>query len=184
MKTLVLALMLARPSLAAPSTAPVAGSSAPVQAPALPAGSLESARIRLNAQDAAGALADAQAAVDKTHGADAYAARADAMLALGRSMDEVIADYEQASKLDPRYLERYKGLIVQRDSERNAGSKAGASGKEIDSGFNGLALTLGLTMISVLVLIVAFVLIRGHEKPVSPPRSESDAPKIEPPEGP
>jgi hypothetical protein len=181
MKTLALALLLAGPAPAATSSPPVAASSAPAQAGELPSATLESARIRLQAQDAAGALADAEAALAKKADADAYATRGAAKLAVGRPMEEVIADYAEASKRDPRYLERYKGLIVQRDSERNPRSKK-TGGTEIDPGTNNLALILGFTMIGVLFAVAAFVLYRGREKPVSAPEDVEKAEKKEPPE--
>jgi hypothetical protein len=179
-KTLALVFLLARPAAAASQAPPVAASSAPAQAAALPAGTLERSKLRLEAHDPAGALADAEAAVAKTHGADEYAARGAAKLALGRPMDEAIADYEEASKLDPRYIEKYKGLIVQRDSERNPKSRMG--GKVIETGVNAIALTLGAIMASGMIIVFAFALARGREKPFAPSEGGKPTPKKEPPE--
>ena len=181
LKTLALALLLARPVFAAPQAPPVAASSAPAQAAALPAGTIESARIRLQAHDAAGALADAETALAKKADADAYATRGAAKLAVGRPMDEVIADYEEASKRDPRYLEKYEGLVVQRDSERNPKSKARTGGMEIDPGVNRLAQALGFIMAGGLILVAALVLIRGRERPLPPPEDAQAPTEKEPP---
>ena len=127
--------VLALPSGAAPgstpgsfqaSTAAASASSAP--APTPPPGSVDSSRIRLDAGDAAGALADAELAIAKGGGADAFAARADAKRGLGRPYGEFLADYAQAAKLDPRYLDKYKGLIVQRESEEHPTKKKSETG--------------------------------------------------------
>ena len=165
MRTLVLLLLMAPSSRAAPNP-PVAASSGPavsstpVQAAALASGTAESSKIRLDAQDAAGALADAETAVANGGGADAYAARADAKRALGRPMEAVIADYAEAANRDPRYIEKYKGLIVQSDSATNPDSSS--KKKAIRNWANVIAL-----------IIIAFVLLRGRDGSAAPKESEA-----------
>jgi hypothetical protein len=128
----------------------------------LPSGTVESSRIRLAAQDAAGALADAEAAVARGGGAGAYAARADAKRALGRPIEEVLSDYARAAALDPRYIEKYQGLVAQRDSERDPRAAAKKSGKGLPRGANSVAEVLGVTMLGGLMLAAALVLLRGR----------------------
>ena len=114
MKKLSLILLLALPCAAADPAAPEASTAAPAATP--PPGSLDSSKIRLDAHDLPGALADAESVVAKGGGADAFAARADAKRALGMPIEQVLADYAQAVKLDPRYLEKYDGLVAQVES--------------------------------------------------------------------
>ena len=138
MRTLALLLLLALPAYAAEQRAAdgtpedVEVSTA-VQTASPPPGSLDSSRIRLDAGDAAGALDDAEIALSRGGGADAYIARGDAKHALGRPLEEVIADYAEAAKLDPRYIEKYKGLIAQKESAVHPDSQS-RSGK----GLNGV----------------------------------------------
>jgi hypothetical protein len=156
MKTFALALLLASPALAAAQSAPkgVAVSTAVVQTPR-PAG-LESSKVRLDAQDAAGALADAETALAHGGGADAYAARADAKRALGRPVEEVIADYAEAAKLNPSYIEKYQGLIAQENSEEHPGKKPRGTGPKgvplagllAAVSIGGLCLGIAVTMLS------------------------------------
>ena len=127
MITSMFCLMLSLPCRAAPQPPAVKTSTAnPV--PALSTGSLDSSKIRLDAHDVTGALADAESVIANGGGADAYAARADARRALGQPMDGVLADYAEAAKLDPRYIEKYQGLIAQIDSEKNPQKTKGGTG--------------------------------------------------------
>jgi tetratricopeptide (TPR) repeat protein len=140
-----------------------------VQTPSPPPGSLASSKIRLDAQDAAGALRDAETALNNGGGADAYAARGDAKRALGRPLDQVIADYAEAAKLDPRYIEKYKGLIAQQQSESNP--KATAGGK----GLNGVPVSVMATavVVGVMLLVAAVKLIAKREsRPLAPDDEE------------
>ena len=105
-----------------------AAANTPPPAPTPPAGSLESSKIRLDAHDVPGALADAQSVISKGGGADAYAARADAHRAQGRPFQEVLADYAEAAKLDPRYIEKYRGLIAQQASEEHPDTQKSGRG--------------------------------------------------------
>ncbi|MFI5363209.1 MAG: hypothetical protein ACHQ49_14680 [Elusimicrobiota bacterium] len=171
MKTLALLLLLASPTFAA--TQPNADGtpddveiSTAVQTPSPPPGSLESSKIRLDSQDAAGALRDAETNLQNGGGADAYAARADAKRALGRPIEEAIADYAEAAKLDPRYIEKWKGLIAQKQSETHPDLK-GQGGK----GLNGVPIgEIGTAaVVGVLLLIASVKLLRKREEhPVAP----------------
>jgi hypothetical protein len=164
MKNLAL-LLLAAPAFAAAQTAPV------VQTPSPAPGSLDSAKIRLDAQDAAGALRDAEIALAKGGGADAYAARADAKRALGRPVDEAIADYAEAAKLDPRYIEKYKGLIAQKESEARPNRNSIAGG----TGLNGVPISeIATAGIAGVMLIVAAVMMlrKREERPLAPDDDE------------
>src|SRR5208282_6051572 len=154
MKLLALLILLASPALGASTDA--------VQSPTPDPGSLQSSRIRLDAHDAAGALADAETVLAHGGGADAFAARADAKRALGRPINEVIADYAEATKLDPRYIEKYKGLIAQRDAEAHPGSNAASSGK----GLNGtpIAGIVAAGLVGVLLVGFGFLLARRGVK--------------------
>jgi hypothetical protein len=116
-------------------------------------GSINSSKIRLDAGDAVGALADAQLVVASGGGADAFAARADAKRALGSPYEEVLADYAQAAKLDPRYIEKYNGLIAQRESERNPKKAKGQTGLNgVPVGFLAAAGIVGVFLIVAAVL--------------------------------
>jgi hypothetical protein len=156
MKTLAVLLLLAAPALAAPSLDPAPST-----------GTVESVKLRLKINDPAAALAEAEAAVARTGAADAYAARADAKLAAGRPLAE----------RDPKYAEKYEGLIVQKKSEMNPalGRKGGVS---MPSGANGLAKVLGAAAMGLLIFIAALVLLRGRERPLAPPEEPA---KKEPP---
>ena len=153
--------------LAMPCFAAAQASTAPVQAPTPPPGSLDSSKIRLDAQDAAGALADAETALAHGGGADAYAARADAKRALGRPMGEVIADYAEAAKLDPRYIEKYQGLIAQEESESHPDSRSRSWGK----GLNGVSIVeigAAAALGSLLIAVAVMMLRRRDTHPVAP----------------
>jgi tetratricopeptide (TPR) repeat protein len=174
MKTLSILLLLASPSLAAPQSS-AAGDSADapavVQAPTPLPGSLDSSKIRLDAHDSAGALADAETALAHGGGAEAYAARADAKRALGRPVDEAIADYAEAAKLDPRYIEKYQGLIAQKESEAHPGSQRKTGGK----GLNGVPIPLivGVGLAGGALVISAVMMLRKRETNVEAPDDEA-----------
>jgi len=164
MNSSVLVLLLALPCAATPQPAPVETSTAaPAATP--PPGSLDSSKIRLDAHDVPGALADAELVVAKGGGADAFAARADAKRALGRPMDEVLADYAQAAKLDPRYLEKYNGLIAQIESEKHPKAGKGSAGLGgVPIGFVALGGAIGVAFIVGAVLLAR----RRGRKPPAP----------------
>ncbi|MDP3541612.1 MAG: hypothetical protein Q8T11_04000 [Elusimicrobiota bacterium] len=83
---------------------------------------VQRSKARLTAGDAPGALGDAEDAVRmEPRLGEAYAARAEAMRALGRAEAELLSDYETASGLDARFTQAYKAL-----STRLASSSAGA----------------------------------------------------------
>jgi hypothetical protein len=171
MKTLALFLLLASPAFAAPrpnadGTPEDVEISTAVQTPSPPPGSLDSSKIRLGAQDAAGALRDAETNLQHGGGADAYAARGDAKRALGRPVDEAIADYAEAAKLDPRYIEKWKGLIAQKQSEAHPDLK-GTGGK----GLNGVPIAEIATaaVVGVMLLVAAVKLLsKREEHPLAP----------------
>jgi hypothetical protein len=153
MKTLALLLLLAAPPRAAAQTA---------QPETPKSGTVDSSKAHLDAQDPAGALRDAETAVARGGGADAYAARADAKRALGRPVAEAAADYAQAAKLDPRYAAKYEGLLEQARSEANPQTNPKKAGREQGTGINHLALVLALVMLGVLVFAAALALLRGR----------------------
>lgn len=148
MKTLALLLLLAAPTR----------------------GSVASSKVRLAAEDASGALRDAELAVERGGGADAYAARADAKRALGRPYDDYIADYAQAAKLDPRYEDKYEGVVEQMRSERSPAKSAG--GFLVENDANILAKILGAVAVGSIIGIAALVLLRGRERALPPPKEE------------
>jgi hypothetical protein len=175
MKLLALAVFLAAPAFSAP---PPNGDGTPedvevstvVQVPSPAPGTLDSSKIRLDAQDAAGALADAEIALQKGGGADAYAARADAKRALGRPVDEAIADYAEAAKLDPRYIEKWKGLIAQKESEAHPDLKEGGG-----KGLNGVPVSMIATaaIVGGMLLFAAFKMLRARAAhPLAPDDEE------------
>ena len=138
--------------LALPSGAPAEPTPTPQP------GSVESSKIRLDAYDVSGALADAELVIAEGGGADAFAARADAHRAQGAPFEEVLADYAQAAKLDPRYIEKYNGLIAQRESERNPKRIKGGTG------LNGVPVSFiaVIAAASALCIAGAFLLARGR----------------------
>jgi tetratricopeptide (TPR) repeat protein len=86
---------------------------------------VQRSRARAAAGDAAGALGDADDAIRMDPGlGEAYAARAEAKRALGRAEAELLADYEAAAKLDGRFTEAYKAVLI-----RTGGSLAGTETK-------------------------------------------------------
>lgn len=156
MKTLALLLLLAAPPRAPAQTAPPAQPQTPAS------GTVDSSKIRLEAQDPAGALRDAETAVARGGGADAYAARADAKRALGRPIAEVAADYAEAAKLDPRYMAKYQGLLEQARSEANPQTLSRKAGKQQRSGVNHLALVIAVVLLAGLAFVAFLVLVRGR----------------------
>ena len=124
-------------------------------------GTVDGSKIRLDAQDPAGALRDAETAVARGGGADAYAARADAKRALGRPVAEAAADYAQAAKLDPRYTAKYQGILEQARSEAHPQTDPKKAGKTQGSGFNHLSLVMGAVMLGGLVFAASLALLRG-----------------------
>jgi hypothetical protein len=115
------------------------------------------AKTLLNADDLQTALATAAAAVAAGGGADAFAARAEAKRALGRPLAEVIDDYAQAARLDPRYAEKYQGVIAQLQSEAfpvksKNGAQTGAGGVRI--AFVGALAAIGLLLLAISILYV------------------------------
>jgi hypothetical protein len=153
------------------STGPVVSSAAALT-PTPPPGNLESSKIRLDAHDVAGALADAEAVIARDGGsADAFAARADAKRALGRPMGEVLADYAEAAKLDPRYIEKLNGLIAQLKSEQHPDKRGWSKGLGgLPIGFIALAGFVGIGF-----FVVAGVMARKRDGALS--TEESTAPK-------
>ena len=163
MNIFLLVSLLALPCAAAETPHLATSTTAPLPTP--PPGTLDSSKIRLDAHDVTGALADAEAVLAKGGGADAYIARADAKRALGRPMEEVLADYSQAAKLDPRYLEKYNGLITQIESEKHPQKTTGGSGLGgVPVGFVLLGMVVGIICITGGVMLTRE---RG-EKPAAP----------------
>ena len=166
MRTLALLVLLAAPGLAAPLPLFTTPST----------GTVEHAKALLDAQDPEGALKDAESAVARGGDAEAYAARADAKFALGRSMDEVIEDYARAAMLDARYEEKYNGLVAQRESEKNRRGKSRreiAPGKPVDR----LAMSLFAPAVGGLLLIALLVIVKGRENPFSCGRCKKEPPQ-------
>lgn len=128
-------------------------------------GTAESSKIRLDAHDLPGALRDAELAVSKGGGAEAYAARADVERALGRPDGQAIADYAEAAKLDPRYLEKWQGLIDQKESQIRP--VQGAGGK----GLNGVPIgwIAGGFLAGILLVVAAFMIAGRLVKPRGDP---------------
>lgn len=113
-------------------TISLATATAPAPAASPAAALAASARARLAADDLAGALADAEAAVAAGGGAEAYAVRGEAKRALGRPIAGVLDDYAEAARLDRRYAPAYQGFLAQRDSnarpDRKSDRQTGAAG--------------------------------------------------------
>lgn len=104
---------------------------------------VQRSRARLETGDARGALGDANDAVgfDPRLG-EAYAARAEANRALGRSEADLLEDYEQAARLDGRFTDAYKTALARVGPTAQAGSAEGkgAAGESAPGGFGPLAL--------------------------------------------
>ncbi len=135
----------------------------------------ERSKARLAMGDDAGALEDAQAAVeiDSSLGA-AYAARAEAKRSLGRKKEEMAADYEAAAKLDGRYAEAYKTLLSKMtDSSETKKIGSDSNGRSSPDGSRGMLPTTpkgwGLfALICAIAAVLGFVLaplrIRGRSQ--------------------
>lgn len=153
---------------AAAAQTPPAGTTAQAQVPAAavvasssPAGAAtlaENSKILLNAGDLKTALAEAEAAVAAGGGAAAFAARAEARLALGRPLDEAISDYAEAARLDPRYGEKYRGLLAQLQSESSPGK--GKDAKSQGAGGIAIHFVLGLAAAGILLLVFGLIFLR------------------------
>ena len=154
---------LALPCGAAMAAVSASTQSAPAPTPA--PGSVDSSQIRLEAGDAAGALADAELVIASGGGADAFDARADAKRALGGPYEEVLADHAQAAKLDPRYIIKHRGFIAQHASEVHPAHKMGATG------LNGVPMRfiVGICVLGALSIIAGVVtMLRRRAKPGIP----------------
>lgn len=102
---------------------------------------VQRSKARLAAGDAPGALGDAEDAVRmEPRLGEAYAARAEAKRALGRSDAELLSDYETASGLDARFTEAYKAVSARLASGSAAGAQADGSNTDpgpAEDGFRG-----------------------------------------------
>ncbi|HXT02188.1 MAG TPA: hypothetical protein VN915_16060 [Elusimicrobiota bacterium] len=128
----------------------------------------QNARTLLDARDAEHALADAEAAVQAGGGADAYAARAQAKIALNRP-DAGLIDYAEAARRDPaRYGAKYRALQAQLQPKTDkAGQKAAVGGVAGISIF----FIIGLACAGVALLIFGFLFLR-RKKTVGKSASE------------
>jgi hypothetical protein len=133
------------------------GTTAPIQA-ADPATLTQDAKTLLGAEQLRSALADAEAAVAAGGGADALAARAEAKLALGRPLAEALQDYEAAARLDPRYGEKYQGLLAQLKSETSPDRPKDR--KRSGAGGIGMGVVGGLAAAGVLLLAFGLLFVR------------------------
>lgn len=88
---------------------------------------VERAKARLQISDFRGALEDADfaASLAPSLGA-AYAARAEAKRGMGRPDAEVLAEYEQAAKLDGAFTESYQALLSKVAQPASAGGSQAA----------------------------------------------------------
>ncbi len=71
------------------------------------------ARARLEFGDAEGAIEDADAALAAGPSAAMHAVKGEALLALGRKGDEMLAEFKAAAELDGEYSARYQEMIAQ-----------------------------------------------------------------------
>lgn len=96
---------------------------------------VQRSKARREAGDAAGALGDANDAIGMQPDlGEAYAARAEANRALGRAEADLLADYEQAAKLDGRFTDAYKTVLTRVGA---TGGNTAASTEEKKSGTGG-----------------------------------------------
>lgn len=130
---------------------------------------VQRSQARLKAGDAAGALSDADAAVGlaPTLG-EAFAARAEAKRALGKREAELLADYEAAAKLDGRFAQAYKAVLLG-GSGAHADGNAGApapdgtrSMRDLVMEKKGIAGLVAAAM-AILALVAAFSRRRSGE---------------------
>lgn len=134
---------------------------------------LERAKARLQAGDARGAGEDASAAIAlQPNLAEAYATRADAGRALGAEQAQLLADYEQAAKLDARFVPAYKELVAraaaggaptQAPATAKQGSLAGSSAAGT---FNMAALDSPRSWLKLALIMAALALIGGIVMPL------------------
>lgn len=162
----VLAALALIGSLARAAAAPLdAGTTVPAQAlgagttaPASVADAAtlaQNAKTLLDAGDLKTALADAEAAVAAGGGAEAFARRAEAKLALGRPLDEALSDYAEAARLDPRYEEKYRGILDQFQSESRRGKPKDARNE--GAGGVSMLFVLGLAAAGLVLLVCGFL---------------------------
>lgn len=134
---------------------------------------LERAKARLQAGDARGAGEDASAAIAlQPNLAEAYATRAEAGRALGAEPAALLADYEQAAKLDARFVPAYKELVAraaaggaqtQTGSTAKPGSLAGGSATGT---FNMAALDSPRSWLKLAMIMAGLALIGGIVMPL------------------
>lgn len=116
----------------------------------------QNSQVLLDARDRKTALADAEAAVSAGGGADAYAARAEAKLALSRP-DDALIDYAEAARRDPaRYGEKYRALLAQLQPKRGESKNAAARGV---AGIS-MKIVLGLAAAGVALIVFGLTFLR------------------------
>lgn len=116
----------------------------------------QNSRTLLDAQDRKTALSQAEAAVQAGGGADAYAARADAELALGQT-DGSLLDYAEAARRDPaRYAKKYRELLARL---RPHGEKSELARGRTPGGRTMIFIRV-MGAAGVLLLVVAVLLLR------------------------
>lgn len=87
---------------------------------------VQRSKARLQAGDARGALGDARDAIALQPGlGEAYAARAEAHRALGLAEADLLADYEEAARLDGRFTDAYKTLVIRTGAGEAASGETG-----------------------------------------------------------
>lgn len=84
------------------------------------------ARARLESGDAAGALEDADAALAAGPSAAMHAVKGEALLALGRTGEEMMSHFKTASELDASFSPRYQEMIASGGQGRQAGAASSA----------------------------------------------------------
>jgi hypothetical protein len=151
-------------SLAQAEKPPLAvGTTAPASA-VDPATIIQKTKALLNEDQLKTALADAEAAVAAGGGADALAARAEAKLALGRPLAEVIQDYAVAAQLDSKYADKYQGIVAQVRSEtRPRRFKDGATG----AGGVPMSFVGGLAGAGMFLLAISLLVMRRTDEPLT-----------------
>jgi len=120
----------------------------------------------LQLRDPAQELSQAENAVAKGGGADAYAARADAKRSLGRPFQDYVVDYAEAARLDPKkYAEKFQGILEQQQSETKHEVKKyrhAASAGQKDA--NVLAKLLFAPAFLFILFVAGLVLARGRAR--------------------
>src|SRR6185312_800390 len=113
---------VAAPNMLSPGTTSAAA--VPAVSTADAASLVQNSETLLDQRDGQDALADAEAAVQAGGGADAYAARAEARIALNRA-DEGLIDYAEAARRDPgRYQKKYEALKARLEPNGEKGKSA------------------------------------------------------------